>query len=225
MRDMTDNEVGGFGITEPDDLLFVTDFVLVKQKVTAVSISFDDNSVADFFDDQTDVGRVPEQFARIWLHSHPGDSPEPSMTDESTFERVFGSCNWSVMAIVAQNGSTYARLRFNIGPGGDIKIPVSVDYGAEFNAAQFDEWKAQYLANVVEDNVFSLTGKSKKSPDAEPEEIGIFGNDSFSSTFCNSPEDMIEELELMHPAERQAFMDELAVRSDFWEEETEVFYE
>ena len=30
LRDMTENEVGGFGITEADDLLFVTDFVLVK---------------------------------------------------------------------------------------------------------------------------------------------------------------------------------------------------
>ena len=29
MRDMTDNEVGGFGITQADDLLFVADFVLV----------------------------------------------------------------------------------------------------------------------------------------------------------------------------------------------------
>jgi len=41
-RDMTDNEVGGFGITEAEDLLFVTDFVLVKQKVTCVTISFED---------------------------------------------------------------------------------------------------------------------------------------------------------------------------------------
>ena len=30
LRDITDNEVGGFGITEADDLLFVTDFALVK---------------------------------------------------------------------------------------------------------------------------------------------------------------------------------------------------
>ena len=225
MRDMTDNEVGGFGITEADDLLFVTDFALVKQKVTAVSISFEDNSVADFFDEQVEAGRVPEQFARIWLHTHPGDSSEPSCTDESTFERVFGSCNWSVMAIVAQNGSTYARLRFNIGPGGDVKIPVCVDYSVEFDAAKFDEWKTQYLANVIEDNAFSFTtATSKKSKNAEPAEIGIFGDSSFGTSLCSCPEDLIEELELMHPAERQAFMDELAVRSDFWDEETEVFY-
>ena len=35
-RDKSDNEVGGFGITKVDDLLFVTDFVTVKQEVTTV---------------------------------------------------------------------------------------------------------------------------------------------------------------------------------------------
>jgi hypothetical protein len=82
-RDVTNNEVGGFGITEADDLLFVTDFALVKQKVTSVSVAFADESVADFFEDQVAAGRKPEQFARIWLHSHPGNSPEPSMTGDA----------------------------------------------------------------------------------------------------------------------------------------------
>jgi proteasome lid subunit RPN8/RPN11 len=91
-RDKSDNEVGGFAITTPHDLLFVTDFITVKQEVTGISVKFDDIAVADFFDSQVDLGRKPEQFARIWLHSHPGDSPEPSMIDEETFARVFGSC-------------------------------------------------------------------------------------------------------------------------------------
>ena len=216
MRDITDNEIGGFGITEADNLLFVTDFALVKQKVTSISISFEDESVADFFEDQVEAGRVPEQFARIWLHTHPGSSPEPSITDENTFARVFGSCDWAIMFIVAQDGSTYARLRFNTGPGGEVKLPVCVDYNCEFDAADFELWKQQYLTNVVEDNTFSFTSKSKKSKTTQSEEIGVFG----------SPEDLMEELELIHPSERQAFMDELAVRSDFWDEsESEVFYE
>ena len=115
MRDMTDNEVGGFGVTQADDLLLVTDFVLVKQKVTCVSVSFDDEAVADYFEDQVEVGRVPEQFGRIWLHSHPGDSPRPSSIDEETFQRVFGRCQWAVMFIVARGGGSYARLRFSVG--------------------------------------------------------------------------------------------------------------
>ena len=225
MRDVTDNEVGGFGITEADDLLFVTDFVLVKQKVTAVSVSFEDESVANFFEDQVEACRQPEQFARIWLHSHPGSSPEPSMTDEQTFGRVFGSCDWSVMCIVAQDSGTYARLRFSAGPGGEVKIPVCVDYSYEFDAADFEVWKQQYRANVTEDEVFKLTDKSKQASDKPQQEIGVFGSEDFGGVSQYSNQDLLSEIDSMDPMEREIFMEELSVKSDFWDEETEVFYE
>ena len=225
MRDATDNEVGGFAITKADDLLFVTDFALVKQKVTSVSVSFEDESVADFFADQVEAGRQPEQFGRIWLHSHPGNSAEPSMTDENTFARVFGSCDWAIMFIVAADGRTFARLRFNAGPGGEVKIPVCVDYNCEFDAADFELWTQQYKANVTEDTVFSFAGNENKVKAQQESEADIFGGSDEFQAGIFSGEDMMEELEMMHPSERQAFVDELAIRSDFWEEETEVIYE
>lgn len=222
-RDITNNEVGGFGISEADDLLFVTDFALVKQTVTAVSISFEDESVADLFEDQVESDRKPEQFARIWLHTHPGNSPEPSSVDESTFQRVFGNCDWSIMAIIAQDGSTFARLRFNTGPGSEVNIPVCVDYSYEFEAADFEIWTKQYKANVVEDNVFNFKEKGAKSQ--QENKVEIFGGDEFQTGIFSS-EDLLEELEMMPASERQTFMDELAIRSDFWNEcESEVFYE
>jgi len=246
MRDVTDNEVGGFGITEAEDLLFVTDVVLVKQKVTCVTISFEDESVADFFENQVEAGRQPEQFARLWLHTHPGNSPEPSMTDEETFARVFGhthpgnspepsmtdeetfarvfgTCDWSIMCIVAQDGGTFARLRFSAGPGGQVKIPVCVDYSYEFDAADFEVWKQQYKANVIEDHTFSLAGRSKKDFKKQEDELEIFGNDGFEETSVFSSQDLLGEIDSMEPMEREMFMEELSVRSDFWDEETEVF--
>ena len=224
MRDVTDNEVGGFGITEAEDLLFVTDFVLVKQKVTAVSVSFEDESVADFFEDQVEAGRQPEQFARLWLHTHPGDSPEPSGTDESTFDRVFGSCDWAIMLIVAQNGSTFARLRFNAGPGGEIKIPVCIDYSCEFDNADFNAWKEQYKANVIEDHTFSLTAKSRSTSEKQEDETDIFGGNGFEETSVFTNQYLLSEIDSMEPVEREMFMEELAIRSDFWDE-SEVIYE
>ena len=50
VRDCTDNEVGAFGITGPDDLLLVEDIVIVKQTVSIVTVAFDDLAVADFFE-------------------------------------------------------------------------------------------------------------------------------------------------------------------------------
>lgn len=141
-------EIGGFGITPADDLLCITDFVTVNQEVTGISVAFDDEAVADFFDSQVDAGRNPVQFARHWLHTHPGHSAEPSMVDEETFERVFGSCDWALMFILARYGKTYARLRFNVGPGGSICIPVEVDYSLAFRGSERHEWHAEYERNI-----------------------------------------------------------------------------
>ena len=63
------------------------------------------------------VGLPPERFARIWVHTHPGKSPHPSITDEETFQRCFGNSDWAVMFILARGGQSYARLRLNAGPG------------------------------------------------------------------------------------------------------------
>jgi len=224
MRDITDNEIGGFGITEADDLLFVTDFALVKQIVSGVSVAFADESVADFFEDQVTAGRKPEQFARIWLHTHPGNSPEPSTIDEATFTRVFGSCDWSVMCIVAQDGGTFARLRFNVGPGGEVKIPVYVDYGCEFDAANFELWKQQYQANVIVDEIFKPVEQPKQAPDKPKQETELFDSKDMTGVPQFSSEDLLSEIDRMEPIEREIFMEELAIKSDFWDEESEVFY-
>jgi hypothetical protein len=212
-RDKTDNEVGGFGITQADDLLYVIDFVTVKQEVTAVSVKFDDNSVADFFDSQVDLGRKPEQFARHWLHTHPANFAEPSAIDEETFKRVFGSCQWAVMFILAEDNQTYARLSFNAGPGAQVQIPVRIDYSHEFGPSEKENWDTEYIANVTIDNWLSnFDDKDKKM-------VAAADLDSYAL-----PYDFIEELEEMSPAERQVVLDELAGRPELWNEESEVMY-
>jgi proteasome lid subunit RPN8/RPN11 len=148
LRDAGDTEIGGFGITPTDDLLFVEDIGLVNQSCTWVHVEFDDASVADFFDAQVDAGRRPEQFGRIWIHTHPGTSPQPSGTDEATFARVFGNAHWALMFILARGGQTYARLRFNTGPGGALLVPAQVDYSRPFAGSAVDLWQAEYLDNV-----------------------------------------------------------------------------
>jgi proteasome lid subunit RPN8/RPN11 len=148
LRDYDETEVGGFGITSADDLLLIEDFQLVRQTCTWAHVAFDDESVADFFDEQVDEGRKPEQFARIWLHTHPGDCPNPSGVDEETFDRVFGASDWAVMFILAQEGKSYARLRFNIGPGADLRMNVDIDYSNPFPACTAPQWEEEYLENV-----------------------------------------------------------------------------
>ena len=149
LRDWGETEVGGFGLAAADDLLFVGDIQLVRQQCTVATVAFEDEAVADFFDRQVDRGMRPEQFARIWVHTHPGGSPEPSLTDERTFERVFGKSDWAVMFVLARGGQTYARLAFNVGPGGAMEIASCVDYVRPFGGSDAASWEQEYRANVI----------------------------------------------------------------------------
>jgi hypothetical protein len=122
----------------------------VRQHCTAVSVAFDDEAIADYFDQQVDLGRKPEEFARLWIHTHPGDSAQPSGVDEQTFVRCFGRSDWAIMFILAEEGESYARLRFNVGPGGAMAIPVEIDFEQPFAAANHDSWSDEYCANVID---------------------------------------------------------------------------
>ena len=156
LRDLGETEVGGFGISAADDLLLIEDFVLVRQHCSVITVAFEDDSVAEFFDRQIDRGLRPEQFGRIWIHTHPGESAQPSSVDEETFARVFGRSDWAVMAIVACGGDTFARLQFPAGPGGSLPLPLTVDYRRPFTGSDHEAWTNEYLANVqpVSDLIF-----------------------------------------------------------------------
>jgi hypothetical protein len=160
LRDLGNTEVGGFGVTPANDLLYVEEIILVKQVCAPMSVVFDDASVADFFDEQIDRGLRPEQFARIWIHTHPAISPNPSEVDEETFARVFGKCDWAVMFIIAEDGRTYARLGFHTGPGGALVIPVEVDFSPPFAAGEMEAWQQEYFANVQVDEFFNSSAST-----------------------------------------------------------------
>lgn len=145
---MGDTEVGGFGISSINDPLMIHEFVLIPQASSVVTVSFADDAVAEFFDRQIDLGRRPEEFARIWIHTHPGNSARPSSVDEATFSRVFGRSDWTVMAIIACGGETYARLQFSAGPGGSVRLAFEVDFTVPFAGGDHDAWTDEYLSAV-----------------------------------------------------------------------------
>jgi hypothetical protein len=150
-----DTEIGGFGITSEQDLLYIEDFVTVRQRVTPFTVQFDDEAVADFFDACVDRGMHPEQFSRIWCHTHPGASVTPSSVDEETFARCFGRCDWSLMVILGRTARVYARMAFAAGPGGQISLPTHVDWSVwpDFVEAtllndEYELWQKEHAANI-----------------------------------------------------------------------------
>jgi proteasome lid subunit RPN8/RPN11 len=178
-----ETEIGGFAVTAADDPLYVERFETVLQGTTAVSVEFSDDAVADFFDRCVDAGLVPQRFARVWCHTHPGESPEPSATDEETLLRAFGACDWSVMFILGRTSRTYARLTFGAGPGGSMLIPVLVDWSrwpidlAQLQqplAAQVKSWRDEYETNV---HARALSPLALRLHERWGDELDVFGAD------------------------------------------------
>lgn len=194
-----ESEIGGFGIASADDLLKIEEFSTVIQEVSCASVAFSDEAVADFFEAQVDAGKKPEQFARVWLHTHPGTSARPSSTDEATFYRVFGRCDWAVMFILSE-GQSYARLRFNTGPGGELKIPVEIDFNSPFAASDYDAWEAEYIANIAGGSFFQPWSGEER-----------FSNPNQKNRYARRRQDMWqEELMAMNACQRQKFLHESA---------------
>lgn len=148
LRDLGPTEIGGFGVSAESDPLLVEDVRLVRQLCTSVTVSFVDEAVADYFDACVDQGLSPDRFARVWIHTHPGASPRPSRTDEETFAAAFGRTDWAVMFVLAKEGEKYGRLRFHVGPGGEIELPATVDFASEFGPSDRRAWEAEYAACV-----------------------------------------------------------------------------
>lgn len=148
VRDLGSTEISGFAVCRKvDDLFCVNEFHLVKQTASAAFVEFDDDALADFQAQKFGQGLQPNQYGRIWLHTHPSDGVTPSGTDEDTFAKIFGSYDWSIMFILGKQGSTYARLQHKIGNTNmyhAVEMDVKFDMSVPFEASDFAAWKAEY---------------------------------------------------------------------------------
>ena len=164
----------------------------MRQRCTRTSVLFDDAAVADHFDECVDKGMPPERFARIWIHTHPGSSAEPSHTDEQTFTRVFGGSDWAVMAILAREGECYGRIRFSAGPGGELRIPIDVSYDVAFAATDEAEWIEQHQRCVgtlaAKTHEAAMPGSGRRHLAAADAEMQLLASGRFSrAEFADVP--------------------------------------
>jgi len=113
------------------------------------------------------------------------------------------------MFVIAQEGKTYARLRFNVGPGGQVLIPVEVDYSRSFDRSDQANWEAEYQKNI---RAASRSKGTEKNKGVVPE---------YTMEDYALPSDVLEQLEEMEPAERRYVLEELAARPELWGDEAE----
>jgi proteasome lid subunit RPN8/RPN11 len=142
-------EVGGFGISKADNYALITDIALVPQIANTASIDFDDAGLVTYVQAQAEAGLSPLQSFRVWFHTHPSNSAEPSATDWETCNKSFAAFPWSIMAIMGKSGNTTAHLCMNIDKVGSVAIVIPVEKVAdEVNATLLATWDAEHDAMV-----------------------------------------------------------------------------
>jgi len=181
MRDRGTTEVAGYGVTATSDPLLVTDFVLIKQKCTIVTFDLDPIDGAEYMERMMDHGLMPWQYSNILIHTHPGNSPNPSEVDETNFVSAFTHPNWAMMFIIAEGGSTYCRLKMNVGPGSVSLLNCVVEYGDPFAGSDEKSWGQEYKEKVSHEK-FRMTGKERvaiatTSASHLPSDLDIIHND------------------------------------------------
>lgn len=135
-------EVGGFGLAgDAKKPLYLHDLTVPRQTCTAFTIDFDQEHSSELFEELYGQGFEPVQCQRVWVHTHPGYSAEPSSTDERTFAESFSRVDWGVMFILAEGGQTYCRLKVNSPFRQESLLPMRVDW---------DAWSKEALEMSVE---------------------------------------------------------------------------
>lgn len=100
-RDNKDTEVGAMAITYPEDPMRIKDFCFLPQECSACYTEFDKEAQSNWCEDQMEAGLNPDNFLRIWAHTHPGQSATPSSTDWETFEEAMSEMPWGLMLILS----------------------------------------------------------------------------------------------------------------------------
>jgi len=101
------------------------------------------------------------------------------------------------MFILARGGDTYARLRFNAGPRGELLLPVEIDYRQAFAGTDLAAWKAEYK---------QMVSVEVREPPPQPQSAGPFPDmaawpDGFDRMYGDLwPQDAAAEIptELLH---------------------------
>lgn len=132
-------EIMGFGLArDPHRPLFIHDFILLPQIASTASAELNDEGIAAFTEQMQDAGYTNDQFYRVILHTHPGNSPSPSTQDEKMFDnycelaptqRQLGKFPWMCMFIIARESQeVYCRLRVRQDNGICIEREIPVFY-------------------------------------------------------------------------------------------------
>jgi len=155
LRDKGSTEISGFALTDDGDPYLIVDFIMPEQECTGATTEMTSKGIVDLFDKLSGpakfggMGISPGRYGRVWIHTHPGFSSEPSGTDWATFREVFGDKDWAIMFIMGKGKEATCILRIEQVAGGHFRIPWEVDWDYEFPGSNFEAWDKEYDDKVT----------------------------------------------------------------------------
>jgi len=149
MANISNVEVGYWGIGSKDDPLYIEDVRVLPQTSSEVSNDFDPEALGDYYEEHH------EEFNRymlMWGHTHPkGMKPNPSTVDETTMATSFAERKHIVMFIASPDGSVYARLQSKDAISFIQEMPVIVDWESIKDCTiDVESWKKEFEDNVTQ---------------------------------------------------------------------------
>ena len=104
--DQCDKEIGWLAYVEKNDgAYYITDTILLDQKVTGVTTELEEEAMNDFANELIMANRIDDlQKIRCWGHSHVNMDVNPSGTDEDTFKEYYSTCDFFIRIIANKKG-------------------------------------------------------------------------------------------------------------------------
>lgn len=151
-------EVSAYGFARGDqsfqDLLYIEDLVILDQECSTAYTTMDADAILEYYDKLADRDIPLQRGTRVWFHTHPVMSAEPSSTDTDTFAESFDGPDWSVMAIISQTDDMSARLKITT-PLAAIEedINIKVDWSSYSRdlkrmAMEMESWEEEIKTRV-----------------------------------------------------------------------------
>lgn len=146
-------EVSGMGVVASQHLsegnIEVSDIHMLPQANSSVYTEMDDEAMNKYYEECYAKEMAIGEFGCVWLHTHPGNSCQPSSTDETTFKDTFKRHPWALMLILGQSGDMYGRIKSNF-PRIEQEVDVVVDWTQWEDNVSPHNWAKDYDENVRE---------------------------------------------------------------------------
>ena len=126
-------EACAYGVTRATDDTYVERLHIPHQSCSVTYCESDEGQLSEHLLDAEMGVCNQDQIGRVWLHTHPAHSAQPSQIDENTFRDGWhGPHEFYTMMILAEGGQTYCRTRHAGDATSDARTPsqIRVDWAA-----------------------------------------------------------------------------------------------